>query len=271
MRTIKFSRRSLLRGLGAGSVLLSPMSKTLYAQAGAPAGAGGVLLLRQRLAPRLGPHRQRRGLRAVAPPGADGAHPQGHHRSSATCASSGAAATRTGAPRSRPSARATPRSASIRCWPTTSRPWSPRWSSRSADQRRRRPHREPVAAQRRLHERRPQPGGRLPAHRRAGDRRARAPLGGHPAHDHPGGHREGAAAAQEPARLRPGGRQHLPGPPGRRREVEVRLLPGLAAHAGAGHRRQRVAGRTSSPAPSAPRSRPADAEPRTPRSTTCRR
>jgi hypothetical protein len=32
MRNIKFSRRSLLRGLGAGSVLLSGMSKSLYAQ-----------------------------------------------------------------------------------------------------------------------------------------------------------------------------------------------------------------------------------------------
>jgi hypothetical protein len=32
MRNIKFSRRSLLRGLGAGTVLLGGMSKTLYAQ-----------------------------------------------------------------------------------------------------------------------------------------------------------------------------------------------------------------------------------------------
>ncbi len=70
MRSNKFSRRSLLRGLGAGSVLLSSMSKTLYAQEAprraravfffyangshpdwAPTGAGENFVLSPHLAP----------------------------------------------------------------------------------------------------------------------------------------------------------------------------------------------------------------------------
>ncbi len=38
MRNIKFDRRSLLRGLGYGTVLCSGLSKNLYAQTPAPCG-----------------------------------------------------------------------------------------------------------------------------------------------------------------------------------------------------------------------------------------
>ena len=70
MRSIKFSRRSLLRGLGAGRLLLSRMSRTLYAQDGprmaraafffyangshpdwAPTGNGADFVLSPHLAP----------------------------------------------------------------------------------------------------------------------------------------------------------------------------------------------------------------------------
>ena len=79
MRIIKFSRRSLLRGLGAGPCCCPGMSRTLYAQEGPRPARAAFFFYANGSHPDWAPTGNGRRLRADAAPGADGAHPQGHH------------------------------------------------------------------------------------------------------------------------------------------------------------------------------------------------
>ena len=206
MRNIKFSRRSLLRGLGYGTVLCTGLTKTLYAQVDGRIMRLAMFGYANGSHPDSAPTRQRARLRAEAAHGAAGAGAR------PTSSSFSGMTLERGSGNSHKST-----SFSIfglgahhQHRPGHRRPRQGHHPAGVAGvldrhhHRRRRGHPRPVAAQRQLPARPAHPGGRLPAHRRAGHRRRAARPPGTPAHDHAPGRRAGAAAAQDPARLREG-------------------------------------------------------------------